>query len=368
MLEMANSHAVQGMPNEQFFVQVLESEEMSFLVHEGFVCENDDPGKYQLTAIGLQKLAISQEIESAGNAFSCVRKCQCEDLTRWELMVKLGSDGWTDVTLQHGVSRIGPYTQNAVKEYYCKSEYATLTHPYLHCLVISQELFDKGASQIYHFQPKAYYTSLLALFASDCPEAADALSHLLQNQPRQYYLDFVERACRKFTGRSRKQTQKQTKNNVSIVFEEDGDLLPTPVTIKSSSRGRGKGGGNRTGRGRKRTPGHFDEVQSLSSDADTPGPPQTPESEIPNKPAAAAAASSSAPSVPSDAQERMAKTRSVVASTKRHRPARSQSPLRIPTSMLSETTVFFGDIPIIKRMDQGVLQLKSLCAVLYMCV
>lgn len=83
-------------------------------------------------------------------------------MTCLELVAKLTNDGWVDVcTSSTTVKKIPPYKLGGAKQWFRKPR-ASIQKIYLEALLCSKELLEKGqVESLYHFQPKAYYHTLL---------------------------------------------------------------------------------------------------------------------------------------------------------------------------------------------------------------
>lgn len=387
MVEMARARAVQGIVNQRTFVDILPSDAMQSLLNDQRACEvTGVPGHYQLSAKGLGCLILQQKISPCGNAFTFERGCadSFKDKTKWELMIHLAQAGWRDEEVS---GKADSYVLGAAKVYYTRPYGNRMPHPYLVCLCLADELLDKGCAGLVHFQSNAYYNMLQFLLESH----PHLLGNLLPNQCRQYYLDFKHRVehgtLRQSRGRGAQQGRSNMPGSAQLhpMLEEDNGfdgVQSQPSDTVSRARGRGRGSG-RSSRGNasaglKRA--HLASMVDSDSDAGAAGA-EADVVDVASMEAVSAdlaepdqkAAELEQPSVEvMPTTEEAAASSHVGGGSSSSRAARAHVAPRLPrtplappperdrTLVLSETTIFFGDIAIVKRTDQGVSWLQHM--------
>ena len=410
MVEMARRRAVQGIVNQRTFVDILPSDAMQKLLGDQRACEvSGVPGHYLLTEKGLGGLILQQEISFCGSALTFDRGCAdgLKDKTKWELMLHLARIGWQDEEVG---GKVDPYVRGGAKVYYTKPYGSRMPHPYLVCLCLAEELLEKGLHELVHFQSNAYYNMLQFLLESHPHHLAD----LLPNQCRQYYLDFKHRAEHGTLRPSRRRDVQQSRSDGPgsgqrpLMLEEDDGLdgvrPQSSNTVSRGRGGRGRGSG-RLGRGnsagsaagvvkRARIETILDSVSDSDwevADADDVevevGSSMEAKMAEPEPELETAEQEKAVDEVFSAGGEKAAASSQAMqvqpaggdASSSSHNPAvrahvasrlrQHRRPLPLPpaarrvverTQVLSDTTVFFGDLAIVKRSDQGVSWLSWL--------
>ena len=383
MVEMATNRCVQGITNQTSYIDLLPSPQMQVLLDGGKVLEVEGmPCHYQLTPDGLSSLVLFQSIVLHGTALSFARQQDWNpaEATKWELMIYLSQHGWIDEVAS---GHVEPKQRNSRRIYYTRAGDLRLPHPYLMCLYMSDRLFEQGLESLHHFQANQYYTTLRFLL-DKCPSL---LSQLAPNQPRQYYVDFRHRAEHPGHQAPRLQPQpQQPQQPRRSQLEADDGLSAVSAAVVSGQagthqrargqsrgqKGRGRSSGRSKGRG---SGGRAKTIPANGSDAELTGSESESGFEGGDVAGSAmAAAMDDVDGVVAMAESAMpppavAPVASRATSGFRPEPSgRMQEAVALGlvprsfitqrTTSLAETTVFFGPVALIKRVDQGATRAK----------
>ena len=194
---LANSSAVASVANSSWYYIPYLADEVEFLLTTGLIVEScDEVDKYQLTLEGLQKLTLVQSAGCLGSILTFQRSHSgkpdslefVEQQSRWEMMMCLGLDGWSDIAVRE--RKVVPYTVGGEKKYYFLEAKQVLSRQYLMCLCVAPLLLNSGLHGLMHFQPVSYYSTAISLLK----EAPGWLHRLRGNQPLTYYTDILHRA------------------------------------------------------------------------------------------------------------------------------------------------------------------------------
>ena len=191
---MVAGHAAFGVPNKTSMMDLGPSEEMAELCKLGYAQELPaSPDHYQLTSAGMRCVTNAEKAEYSGNALTYPLKNRkpVPEMSKWELIVQLADEGWEEKECSGAVDPHEP-GPGAEKIYFYKERDPNLPKPYLVCLCTVETLFQNGLEKLWHFQPNAYYNALMSLLEFGSTQMH--FRNLLPNQPRVYYQDFVHRA------------------------------------------------------------------------------------------------------------------------------------------------------------------------------
>ena len=129
--------------------------------------------------------------------------------TSAELVLHLASCGWKDEELKK-TKKANPYNLNSQKVWY-KSAGTKISKLYLHALAVFAQRVREGiVSELWHFQPQAYYRAII-----------DGLPGILPNQPLSFYKMIEQRAQQQDSGREEHQDT-DTNKEKPFEFDETG--------------------------------------------------------------------------------------------------------------------------------------------------
>ena len=135
------------------------------------------------------------------------------DMVPFESMLALAHRGWT-YERKTPSRKLAPYKQGTQKTWYFNK---TVCKYYLRVLLNSGRLFELGLKDIYHFQPSAYYRTLL--FMMKYPEQLNTVSPW---QNRAFYVLKQQHAPRARARQSEESEPKPVKKMVLEIEDEGG--------------------------------------------------------------------------------------------------------------------------------------------------
>ena len=160
---------------------------------------------FQITTCGRDTLGLDQSYDKS-HAFVTFRlndaskgKTDGSDLVPFEGMLELARRGWVYHRVK-GSRKIKSLLPDGEKTWYFNK---TVCKYYLRVLLISGKLFSLGLKEIFHFQPAAYYKTLLLLSRVN----ATMLNTVRPWQTRSYYVLLQQQAGSKVQPRSRDQSE-----------------------------------------------------------------------------------------------------------------------------------------------------------------
>lgn len=146
---------------------------------------------FNITPTGLRALQMTQTCASSSRLCKLVPKSESLATLNiggdFSLIIELGTKGWT---FERGTpsKKMKPYRPGDQKiwYYHLQNRKGGINSRYLGVLAKSDELFNGGLKEIFHWQQKGYYTALLAV-------PHEQLNSVLPWQPRAFYQLLLQR-------------------------------------------------------------------------------------------------------------------------------------------------------------------------------
>ncbi len=143
-----------------FIPQIGSSDCVQFLLSHGFM-EDIGCSHIRITVKGRNTcLSLTETVSGPHSLLDFAREPlpDADEMTKFELMLALSKNGWTDSADKKSKS-IEPYKPGSAKVWYHGS--GSFPQVYLRVLLAADDFFQKGVSCIHHFQINAYYDALL---------------------------------------------------------------------------------------------------------------------------------------------------------------------------------------------------------------
>lgn len=157
----------------------------------------DELDKFSLSELGRSSLELDQ---TYSNPMKFVQfrlhdpstgKVSDSDLIPFEAMLELARRGWSHERRNHS-RKMDPYKPGGAKKWYYSK---TICKYYLAALLRADKLFELGLTELFHYQPAAYYRTLMFMM-----KFPNRLNHVRPWQNRAYYVLQQQHATRQAHG------------------------------------------------------------------------------------------------------------------------------------------------------------------------